>query len=268
MRWTENRLFALSLLWMDPAHLENNAPPPLAWIGNGPNPVAFWRESWTADALWVGAKGGRATLSHGHIDAGSFIIEAGGVRWAVDLGMEEYHRLEAMGVKLWGEDRWKIFRLGPESHSLPRIGDVAPDPEGNCPLVQGSVTPHPSATFDLTALYPKKLRRLHRPVASTGTGGVRVLDEVDGLPAGTVYRFTWMTKAEVVIEPSGVVLRESGRAFRITVSEGSAFTTSVRDAAALLTPIDTPMPEIKRVEFAVISTGTGFSFEITVSLIP
>ncbi len=266
--WTENRFFALSLLWMEPAHLENDTPPPLAWSGNGPNPVAFWRESWASDALWVGAKGGRATLSHGHVDSGSFIIEAGGVRWAHDLGMEEYHRLEAMGVKLWGEDRWKIFRLGPESHSLPRIGDVAPDPDGNCPRIHWAVTPHPAVTFDLSALYPKTVRRLHRTVASAGPGVVRILDDVEGLSSGAVYRFTWITAAEVVIEPSGVVLRESGREFRITVSLASAsFTTRVLDAARLLTPIDTPMPALKRVEFVVVSKGAGFSFEITGALV-
>ncbi|MEZ0216057.1 MAG: heparinase II/III family protein, partial [Rariglobus sp.] len=97
-----HRFLALTLLWLDPDHLKSTAPAtlPVSWSGRGSNPVAFWRDSWSPDATWVGAKGGRATLSHGHIDAGSFVFEAGGVRWAVDPGMEEYHRIESMGINL------------------------------------------------------------------------------------------------------------------------------------------------------------------------
>src|SRR5690606_21703786 len=101
----ESRCFALSLLWLEPEHLRADMPPaPLAWSGGGPNPLALWRTDWTPEAVWLGIKGGRASLSHGHQDAGSFVLEAGGVRWAEDPGMEEYHPLESLGVDLWHKD--------------------------------------------------------------------------------------------------------------------------------------------------------------------
>lgn len=265
--WTENRFFALSLLWLNPAHLDDTFSPPLAWSGDGANPVAFWRDSWKPDAVWLGAKGGRATLSHGHIDAGSFVLEAGGVRWAIDPGMEEYHRLEAMGVNLWGADRWTLFRLGPEAHSLPRIDGIAPDCEGSCPRIHWNATPIRSVTFDLTGLYPKVVTRLHRTIFAGAEGGTCWRDEVDGLAAGQVYRFTWVTNAEVGIEESGVLLSEAGRRLRITVSGSPAFETRVLDHTRLLGPNDTPMPTVKRVEFALVSTGEDFSFELSARLV-
>lgn len=264
--WTENRFFALSLLWLNPAHLDDTFSPPLAWSGDGPNPVAFWRDAWCPDAVWIGAKGGRATLSHGHVDAGSFVLEAGGVRWAIDPGMEEYHRLEAMGVNLWGADRWTLFRLGPEAHSLPRIDAVCPDPDANCPRIQWTTTPAPLVTFDLTALYPEAVRRLHRTISAGAEGRTLWRDEVGGLAAGGIYRFTWVTNAEVAIEDSGVLLTEAGRRLRIMAIGGPSFDIRVLDHTRLLGPNDTPMPHIKRVEFAVVSTGDDFTFELSARL--
>ena len=55
------------------------------------------------------------------MDVGSFIYEKAGVRWAVDLGMHDYNRLEQAGVDLWNRsqdsERWDIFRIGAESHN-------------------------------------------------------------------------------------------------------------------------------------------------------
>lgn len=265
--WTENRCFALSLLWLNPAHLGDDSPLPAAWSGGGANPVALWRDAWSPDAVWVGTKGGRATLSHGHIDAGSFVLEAGGVRWAVDPGMEEYHRLESMGVNLWGADRWNVFRLGAEAHSLPRIDGERPRPEGDCPRIRWSPTPLPSATFDLTGLYPSALARLHRTCSAGGGGQTAWIDEVSGLAAGRVYRFTWLTMAEVEVGPAGVVLSQGGRKLGIRVGSSLPFSIRVLDHAALLKPIDTPTPEIKRIEFAVVSTGADFDLRVTARLV-
>lgn len=258
----ESRCFSLSLLWLNPGHLADPGFMPLAWSGDGPNPVAFWRTAWEADAVWVGAKGGCARLSHGHLDAGSFVFDAGGVRWAVDPGLEEYHRLESMGVDLWDKDRWSLFRLGPEGHSIPRIDGVFPSPEGACPRIHWSAGPHPSVAFDLTALYPDVVTRLHRTISSGPSGQVRWRDEVGGLGAGRIYRFTWLTMAEVRTDAGLVVLSQKGRRLKITVNGAHPVEVCVLDHSALLGKNDTPSPEIKRLEFAVAAAGADFTLEI------
>ena len=263
----ETSCFALSLLWLKPEHLDDQTPIPLAWGGDGPNPVAFWRTAWTPDAVWVGAKGGRATLSHGHMDAGSFVFEAGGVRWAIDPGMEEYHRLEAMGVDLWHKERWSLFRLGMEGHSLPRIDDASLNPEGDCPRIKWSATPFPSVAFDLSALYPGIVEKLHRTVSAGPAGLTRWRDDICGLAAGRRYRFTWVTTAEVKIVEGGVVLSQDGRNLRITVKCAQPVEVYALDGAVLLKPNDAPLPDLKRVEFAVVSTGAEFSLEVEAALV-
>lgn len=250
-----HRFFGLALLWLNPTHL-NPAPaqpaPALAWSGTGSNPVALWRDAWTPDATWVGAKGGRATLSHGHIDAGSFVFESGGVRWAVDPGMEEYHRIESMGINLWGPGRWALFRVGHEGHSIPRIDGVDPDPAADCPRIAWTDTPQPSVTFDLT--------RLHRTVAAQREGRTCWRDEIHGLASGKTYRFTWLTTADVKTDAAGATLSQGGRRLRIDMNTGLRAAISVVDTAALYTQPDTPIPGLKRIEFAIVSPGTTFTF--------
>ncbi len=266
--WLENRCFALSLLWLKTEHLADTTRLPLTWSGDGPNPVAFWRTDWTHEAVWVGAKGGKATLSHGHLDAGSFVFEAGGVRWAIDCGMEEYHRIEAMGINLWGKDRWTLFRLGPESHSIPRIDDAAPNPEGDCPRIEWLDTAYPRVSFDLSALYPGTVNRLHRTIAAGAAGRTTWRDDVAGLAPGRTYRFTWVTTAEVSVDGPCVVLTQGGRSLRLAATCAHPVAAGVVDGAVLIKPHDSPTPGLKRIEFAVVAPGGAFSLEITAELAP
>lgn len=264
----EFRFFALSLIWLKTDHLRANVPPaPRAWSGDGANPLAFWRSDWSANAVWVGAKGGRASLSHGHQDAGSFVFEAGGVRWAEDPGMEEYHRLESRGVDLWHKERWTLFRLGPEGHSLPRIDGVSPAADGACGRVAWTAEPRPSVTFDLTALYPGRVAKLHRTISEEEGEATRWADVVEGLAAGSVYRFTWVTSADVVVAENEAVLSRGGRTLRLDVRGSEPVSARVLDHTALLGLHDTPMPEIKRVEFALVSKGRDMRIEIVASLV-
>ena len=61
------------------------------------------------------------------MDAGSFIYEWGGVRWAIDLGSQSYYSLESKGIGLWktgqNSDRWRVFRLGNFSHNTLTVNE-------------------------------------------------------------------------------------------------------------------------------------------------
>ena len=87
-----------------------------------PNPVAFHRSAWDRDATFVAFKAGSASLNHAHMDVGTFVMDALGVRWADDLGSQDYNSLESKGVDLWNRaptsDRWKVFRIGASSHNI------------------------------------------------------------------------------------------------------------------------------------------------------
>ena len=82
------------------------------WHSIGTTPVYIYRSGWNYKTdTYLGVKGGTASTSHAHMDAGSFIYEQAGVRWAMDLGMQDYYSLESKGVDLWNtkqySQRWQ-----------------------------------------------------------------------------------------------------------------------------------------------------------------
>ena len=62
-----------------------------------------WQDT---DATFVGTKGGELGASHGNLDAGSFVLDALGVRWAHDLGGDDYAL-----PGYFGSQRWTYYRL-------------------------------------------------------------------------------------------------------------------------------------------------------------
>ena len=138
----ENRLFAMLAIWWSPLP-SINAPSnlPLIWHGDGPNPVGVFRTSWTdTNALFLAFKGGSPSHSHGHMDSGSFVLDADGVRWAIDLGMQEYYSLESKNIDLWNSaqngGRWTVFRLNNFSHNTLTIGNQLHRAKGDARITE------------------------------------------------------------------------------------------------------------------------------------
>lgn len=53
--------------------------------------TAILRTSWTdSSTVWTGIHGGNNFSNHGNLDAGTFMLDANGVRWFVDLGGDSY----------------------------------------------------------------------------------------------------------------------------------------------------------------------------------
>lgn len=75
----------------------------------------FSRGSWTDNtALWVGIKAGYNKVNHAHLDLGNFELDALGVRWARDLGSDDYNLPDYFGAL-----RYTYYRLQSFSHNLP-----------------------------------------------------------------------------------------------------------------------------------------------------
>ena len=87
-RLARNRLLPAAMVFGRGIDIATASPPArTTWSGGGKNPVAMMRTSWTDPAaIFVGVKGGSASDNHAHMDAGSFVMEADGVRWAMDFG--------------------------------------------------------------------------------------------------------------------------------------------------------------------------------------
>jgi len=76
--------------------------------------VATMRDRWDDPRAWfVGFKAGANTVGHAHLDVGSFVLETKGVRWAIDLGPDDYD-LPGYFDDHGGGRRWTYYRLRAE----------------------------------------------------------------------------------------------------------------------------------------------------------
>jgi len=75
----------------------------------------FSRSSLTdPNGLWVGIKAGYNKVNHAHLDLGNFELDALGVRWARDLGSDDYDLPDYFGTL-----RYTYYRLNSLSHNVP-----------------------------------------------------------------------------------------------------------------------------------------------------
>ncbi len=205
-RYLGNTLLPAIMIWGGNVPVSKiAAPASTVWIGGGRNPVALMRSAWDANAIYVGMKGGSPSLNHGHMDVGSFVMDADGVRWAMDFGMQNYESLESQKVDLWNmkqnSQRWEVFRYNNFAHNTLTANGQLQNVEGSAAIIHSSKTPlFINAVVDMKDLYKATLAKATRGIAIINNSYVAVRDEVETLqPAAATIRWNMVTAAKVTI---------------------------------------------------------------------
>lgn len=224
---SSNRLFALHAVWF-PAATANAATAPLDVRFRGPAEIAVFRSAWNDPrALFAGFKAGRNDVNHSHLDLGSFVLEADGVRWAADLGPDNYNLPQFFGAK-----RWTYFRLINASHNTLTPGNALQDPKARAPITAfGSTPARAFAIADLSAVYPGFAQRWQRGIAVLERSRVLIQDEIQGAATREPLNWRLVTGARVRVEsPTRVVLAQDNRTLRIEVLAPADATFATRPA--------------------------------------
>ncbi len=138
----DSRLLPAALIFASEIHSPRACEPEsLSWLGRGSVPVYYARTSWEdPDASFFGVKGGRSNHSHSHLDQGSFVFDALGERWVVDLGNEDYTQVEKAGIDLWNmsqtSQRWDLIAYDNMHHSTMTFDGRLQNVEGKCEVVR------------------------------------------------------------------------------------------------------------------------------------
>jgi hypothetical protein len=197
------------------------------------------RSAWNdPNATFVGFKAGDNKANHSHLDTGSFVLDALGYRWAVDLGAENYNLPGYFGAK-----RWEYYRLRAEGqNTLVLNPDARPDqdPKAATQILRFDTKPDASfAVADLTPAYASQATKVQRGVMLLGRKQVLVQDEI---AANAPLQAWWFmhTGAEVKIEADGssavLTQGEARLQAKILLPVGAQF--SVMDAKPLPTSPD------------------------------
>ncbi len=201
---------------------------PLDLLIAGDVPVMVSRGRWDdPEALWVAIKAGHNTVNHAHLDLGTFVLDALGQRWVVDLGSDDYNLPAYFGNK-----RWTYYRLNSESHAVPLIAGRGQDPKGRAEVI-GFLAGADGAQvrLDLTHAYADRARRVWRGLATIrGRAAVVVQDEFELLaPADLCWGFTTPARIELP-EPRRAVLSLDSRRMTVGLIEPANATFEVHSA--------------------------------------
>ncbi len=231
------RFFPLQLVWSAPA-ADVKPLSALAWSGRGTTPVACFRSGWDEQAAFVAVKAGSPSASHAHMDVGSFVMDAVGVRWAEDLGMQDYNSLESQGISLWDRkqsgDRWTVFRLNTKSHNTLVVNGQDQLVEGRAPMVKVATDgPMPRAVVDMAPVYKGQLASALRGVGLRGDRSVLVQDEIRAADGKAVVRWGMVTRAEAKMDGAVATLTRDGKTLTLRVLEPAG-------AALKVYPTDPP----------------------------
>jgi hypothetical protein len=269
-----DRFLPLALLWMG----DGDGPPeihmPLHWSSGGDTPVTVHRSSWTDPAAtYVGLKGGSPSANHGQMDTGSFVLDADGVRWALDLGAEGYHGIESRGMNLWdrsqASDRWTIFRQSNEGHNTLVIDGQPQRVDGHAPVVAFSDDPAaPHSIVDLSTVYAGQAASVRRGVALLPSGAVLVQDELDGLRPGAAVRWGMITRG-APSEPGGasLTLHEDDESLTLGLLSPSSSRWRLVNTETPHNEWDSPNPGTRMVAFEAGAPESG-EVRLAVLLVP
>ena len=198
------------------------------WAGGGPVPVVLIRTGWkgSPDERYLAFKGGYASYNHGHMDAGSFVFDAFGRRWACDLGSQTYADLEqalkAYNGNFWDVKqesfRWKVFRLQNQAHNTLTVGGMPHNVDGKARIVEVVDTDEArGGTVDLTPVFTGQLSSACRKILLLDDDSLSVTDAIAALPdSPAVIDWRMVTDAAATITDKGILLEQGGYRMLLT----------------------------------------------------
>jgi hypothetical protein len=258
------RFFPLLLLWMGEAGTPDFSRLPLHWHSASAVPVAVHRSSWSDPAaVFAGIKAGTPSGPHGHMDIGSFVLDADGVRWATDLGAESYHRIESRGMNFWSmaqdSPRWSVFRQNSLSHNTLVIGGALQRATGRAEISRFSDAPaFPHTVVDMSGVYEGQAASVHRGLALLPSGEVLVRDRFTGLTPGATVRWGMVTPGTGGAPGvDSLLLHQGDKSLTLRIVQPPGAAWEILDSATPKNEWDSPNPGTAMVAFTVKAPENG-----------
>lgn len=250
------RLGGAGLVWLAQYEEKNRGELPLAWKGDGPNPVVFFRGGENdPHQYYLGAKGGRGTVNHGNMDGGSFVFELNGVRWSIDPGNQSYNELEQAGFDLWDNcqhcERWKLLTKNNFGHSTLTVNEQLHVVDGMATIEDFKDGAQPEATIDMTPTFEGQLNSAKRKFVKDSPASLLIEDQIELHQDTKMISWQLMTTAEVEIVRGGAVLKQDGKKLKLENLSHPDFDVSVISLDPAPLKLDRQIEDLKRVEIRV-----------------
>ncbi|MCQ2141054.1 MAG: heparinase II/III-family protein [Bacteroidales bacterium] len=257
------RFIPLLMSWAARMPSESSAPAVREkfFSGNGITPVAMVHTDWTFSPSdrFLGIKAGQAGSVHAHMDAGSFVYDAHGYRWAMDMDRQPYAgsevRVQEAGGSLWDMDqkslRWRFFRYNNHQHNTLTVNDKDHFVGGFAKIVhtcpEGAKL---GAVLDMTAVFGGDLKQARRGVFVVDEDYLEVADTL-AAPSdrSASVRWTLVTPAKVNVRRNCILLTQGDVTLKLHASSPKRvkisykqWSSDPKDYDYIFSDFDTPIP--------------------------
>jgi len=260
---TLDRFFALLVVWYSQAGqaITYDDLPLDKYFRGETAAVGAMHSDWSEEAIYLGFKGGKPRANHAHMDIGSFVLDAEGERWAMDLGGDNK---DLPGYSDYNGGRWQYFRLNNLSHNTLSFSSLFQNKDASVPISQFYSFPdYAYAEVDMSDAYmlnDKTVRSFTMPDRNR----VIIQDRIEGGVPSVVVRWAMVTDAEIELNRSEAFLRKNGKVMKVRINrpEDVEFTILSMDPQdpnqrsnegtqmlAFFHPITNPNLEMLEVEF-------------------
>ena len=142
------------------------------FVSQGDAAVATFRSDFGNRQSFAGVKAGTTLRDfYVHLDQGSFMFNALGVRWTSDLGKDRYSLTGYESPKAEDNRRFKIFRLRPDGHNTllinPKTTDMGYEFEKTATIKTSAASSQAMAVVDMTSLVSTKATTAKRGILLT-----------------------------------------------------------------------------------------------------
>ena len=233
-RFANGREAVFQALWYNPKGTDSDfAGTPVARKFSGKQDICTMRTTWNdPNAAFLGFKGGYNRTNHGHLDIGSFVYDVNGIRWAVDLGADNYNFPGNFGAQ-----RWEYYRNTNRSHNTLVIGDKIQNPAADCKIIHfnsgngkwflrsewglvGRDNVVASAVVDMTEAYKGQVGFAYRIATLYKDGSVEIEDLLFEVTESV--RWGMMTQAVIALEGKAATLSQKGQKVRVELVSNEA----------------------------------------------
>lgn len=223
------------------------------------------RESYDDErGMFFSAHGGANRGYHMHYDTGAFVFDLNGVRWAHDLGKDDYNT---------GLPDYQIYRKRSEAHNTVTF-NVSADRdamvnEGFAPIISKEYNDSSAyIVYDMSSVYAETDAFKRGFYIGDNYRSLTVRDEIT-LNTDSDVLWTMNTMADVALWGNEAILYENGEALHVTVDcdapEWEFVDLPCQSIITLPAGATAQNPNAEYTKLAIKAKGTG-SFNITVKL--
>ena len=200
--WIERhhrKIHPMDLLWFDPRVRSATSERVSRYHRFQAIDTAMLRGGWrNLQATYLGVKGGANDAArHVHYDLGSFVLDCGGLRWAVDLGPDDYNLPGYFDAAM----RSRYYRTGTLGHNTIVVNWQSQPPTARAPIIRTQFKPGLSCiVLDMSEANPG-LARARRGFVLIAGSHVAIVDEI--VPEAPLASVVWQMHTEAAIDLQG-----------------------------------------------------------------